>query len=119
MDSNNLIIVRGAGDISTGTIHRLARAGFPVLDFIWFTRDQLEKDRLKIVERAEQEIRYPMFVKPASLGSSIGVSKAGNGCVRIMRLSNGTRSTSTSDGIRTCSGAMTGENGHSFLILRG
>ena len=31
MDSNNLIIVRGAGDISTGTIHRLARAGFPVL----------------------------------------------------------------------------------------
>ena len=28
---NNLIIVRGAGDISTGTIHRLFRAGFPVL----------------------------------------------------------------------------------------
>ena len=27
----NLIIVRGAGDISTGTIHRLFRAGFPVL----------------------------------------------------------------------------------------
>ena len=56
----------------------LRGAGFPVLDFIWFTRDQLEKDRLKIVERAEQEIRYPMFVKPASLGSSIGVSKALN-----------------------------------------
>jgi D-alanine-D-alanine ligase len=56
----------------------LRGAGFPVLDFIWFTRDQLEKDRLKIVERAEQEIRYPMFVKPASLGSSIGVSKAVN-----------------------------------------
>ena len=56
----------------------LRGAGFPVLDFIWFTRDQLEKDRLKIVERAEQEIRYPMFVKPASLGSSIGVYKALN-----------------------------------------
>ena len=27
----HLIIVRGAGDISTGTIHRLFRAGFPVL----------------------------------------------------------------------------------------
>ena len=26
-----MIIVRGAGDISTGTIHRLLRAGFPVL----------------------------------------------------------------------------------------
>lgn len=29
--NNGLIIVRGAGDISTGTIHRLHRAGFPVL----------------------------------------------------------------------------------------
>ena len=26
-----MIIIRGAGDISTGTIHRLFRAGFPVL----------------------------------------------------------------------------------------
>lgn len=53
----------------------LRGAGFPVLDFIWFTRDQLEHDRLLIIERAEKEIRYPMFVKPACLGSSIGVSK--------------------------------------------
>lgn len=28
---SDLIVVRGAGDISTGTIHRLFRAGFPVL----------------------------------------------------------------------------------------
>ena len=31
MQKSDLIIVRGAGDISTGTIHRLFRAGFPVL----------------------------------------------------------------------------------------
>lgn len=31
MQKYDLIIVRGAGDISTGTIHRLTRAGFPVL----------------------------------------------------------------------------------------
>ncbi len=31
MMNTDLIIVRGAGDISTGTIHRLARAGFAVL----------------------------------------------------------------------------------------
>lgn len=29
--SHNLIIVRGAGDIASGTIHRLYRAGFPVI----------------------------------------------------------------------------------------
>lgn len=31
MDNTELIVIRGAGDISTGTIHRLFRAGFPVL----------------------------------------------------------------------------------------
>ena len=31
MDQNDLVIVRGAGDISTGTLHRLHSAGFPVL----------------------------------------------------------------------------------------
>lgn len=31
MRNENLVVVRGAGDISTGTIHRLHRAGFPVL----------------------------------------------------------------------------------------
>ena len=31
MDQKDLVIVRGAGDISTGTLHRLHSAGFPVL----------------------------------------------------------------------------------------
>ena len=31
IDQNDLVIVRGAGDISTGTLHRLHSAGFPVL----------------------------------------------------------------------------------------
>ena len=38
-----MIIVRGAGDISTGTIHRLFRAGFPVL--------ALETDRPSAIRR--------------------------------------------------------------------
>lgn len=38
-----MIIVRGAGDISTGTIHRLFRAGFPVL--------VLETDRPSAIRR--------------------------------------------------------------------
>ena len=39
----HMIIVRGAGDISTGTIHRLHRAGFPVL--------ALESDRPSAIRR--------------------------------------------------------------------
>jgi len=56
----------------------LRGAGFPVLDFVWFTRDQLALERESIVEKIERKIKYPAFVKPAALGSSIGVSKANN-----------------------------------------
>ena len=56
----------------------LRGAGFPVLDFVWFTRDMLQTQREAIIERIEKKIKYPVFVKPASLGSSIGVSRAGS-----------------------------------------
>ena len=56
----------------------LRGAGYPVLDYVWFTRDELKTGREPIVERIEREIKYPAFVKPAALGSSIGVSKATN-----------------------------------------
>ena len=56
----------------------LRGAGFPVLDFVWFTREQLKKERQAVIERVEKEIKYPAFIKPAALGSSIGVSHAKN-----------------------------------------
>ena len=56
----------------------LRGAGFPVLDYVWFTRAQLEGQRAQIIENIEKKLKYPVFVKPASLGSSIGVSRAKN-----------------------------------------
>ena len=56
----------------------LRGAGFPVLDFVWFTREQLKKERQAVIERVEKEIKYPAFIKPAALGSSIGGSRAKN-----------------------------------------
>ena len=56
----------------------LRGAGFPVLDFVWVTREQLKKERQAVIERVEKEIKYPAFIKPAALGSSIGVSRAKN-----------------------------------------
>ena len=50
--------------------------GFPVLDYIWFTRDEWEKDAGEIIRRAEAKLSYPVFVKPANLGSSIGIARA-------------------------------------------
>ena len=56
----------------------LRGAGYPVLDFVWFTRDQLKSEREAVIAKVEKKIKYPAFVKPAALGSSIGVSRAGN-----------------------------------------
>lgn len=53
-------------------------AGFPVLPGCWFLRRAWEKDRALVMDSIEKELPYPVFVKPASLGSSIGVSRANN-----------------------------------------
>lgn len=49
---------------------------FPVLPSCWFLRKAWEKDQEAILDDIEQQLPYPIFVKPASLGSSIGVTKA-------------------------------------------
>lgn len=41
-------------------------------------RDSWAEKAQMLVERAERELGYPMFVKPARAGSSVGVSKARN-----------------------------------------
>lgn len=51
-------------------------AGFPVLPSCWFLRHAWETDRQAVLAQIEKELPYPVFVKPASLGSSIGVTKA-------------------------------------------
>ncbi|MBQ9264857.1 MAG: D-alanine--D-alanine ligase [Clostridia bacterium] len=49
---------------------------FPILPDCAVTRSQWEKDAEKVIERIEKALPYPVFVKPACLGSSIGVSPA-------------------------------------------
>jgi D-alanine-D-alanine ligase len=47
----------------------------PVLDSITVTRSQIQRDIQGIMQQAEQVAGYPLFTKPANLGSSVGVSK--------------------------------------------
>lgn len=51
-------------------------AGLPICRHIWFLRKAWENDRLSTLHRAVREVGFPCFVKPANLGSSVGVSKA-------------------------------------------
>lgn len=50
-------------------------AGLPICRHVWFLRSEWEDDRSSVVSRVESELGYPCFVKPANLGSSVGVSR--------------------------------------------
>lgn len=50
-------------------------AGLPVAEFICFKQRDRDRDPEGIVRRITDEIGFPCFVKPANLGSSVGISK--------------------------------------------
>jgi D-alanine-D-alanine ligase len=54
------------------------QAGLTIVDFEWFLRGQWEQDPEPILSRLKRRIGFPCFVKPANLGSSVGISKAEN-----------------------------------------
>jgi D-alanine-D-alanine ligase len=56
----------------------LRGSGLPILDFIHFTRAEWEADEDAIVNRIEAKFGFPVIVKPARLGSSIGIEVAAN-----------------------------------------
>ena len=53
-------------------------AGLPVLPGTWYTRTHWRANRASVLDDVEKVLGYPVFVKPANLGSSIGVSPAAN-----------------------------------------
>ena len=50
--------------------------GLPVVEHIVVKRKRWESDPESVMDEAEQALGYPCFVKPANLGSSVGISKA-------------------------------------------
>jgi D-alanine-D-alanine ligase len=58
--------------VSTKAIMR--EHGIPVVDYVVFRRHDWQKDREAVLDRIE-ELGYPVFIKPATLGSSIGIGR--------------------------------------------
>lgn len=52
------------------------QAGLPMCKYVWFLRTQWQSDRAKIMKTIKRKLGLPCFVKPANLGSSVGVSRA-------------------------------------------
>src|SRR5450631_935147 len=53
-------------------------AGIPIVKHVTILRAAWEKDPKKVQKLMESKLTYPVFVKPANLGSSVGISKAHN-----------------------------------------
>lgn len=53
-----------------------SEAGLPICKHTWFLRSEYEKNADAVVAGVERAVGFPCFVKPANLGSSVGVSKA-------------------------------------------
>jgi D-alanine-D-alanine ligase len=53
-------------------------AGLPIVKHITILRSEWNKDARKIEKTVSGKLKYPVFVKPANLGSSVGISKAHN-----------------------------------------
>lgn len=71
---NTLASANGMDKITMKQI--LAANGIPVVAYEWFTDQQWHSDRDAIIERVEKNLGYPVIVKPANLGSSVGISAA-------------------------------------------
>ena len=52
------------------------QAGLPICKHIWFLRSQWRSNPEKILRNVKGNLGLPCFVKPANLGSSVGVSRA-------------------------------------------
>ena len=73
---NTLSSANGMDKITMKMI--LKDAGIPVVDYVWFTDKQWFRERDALIERIESTIGYPVIVKPANLGSSVGIGRADN-----------------------------------------
>ncbi len=56
----------------------LAASDIPVVDYVWFTDKQWYAQRDSLIAKVEEKLGYPVIIKPANLGSSVGISRADN-----------------------------------------
>ena len=70
-------VLGSAAGMDKDVMKRLfAQAGLPIVKHVTLLRADWEKSPRKAIAQIETALKYPVFVKPANLGSSVGISKA-------------------------------------------
>ncbi|MDE7408266.1 MAG: D-alanine--D-alanine ligase, partial [Muribaculaceae bacterium] len=73
---NTLASANGMDKITMKMI--LQSEGVPVVPYVWFTDKQWFGQREELLSKIEDKLGYPVIVKPANLGSSVGIGRAAN-----------------------------------------
>jgi D-alanine-D-alanine ligase len=69
-------VLASSAGMDKDVMKRLFRdAGLPVVPWELALRGDWEHDPARVRKRIEKRLRYPFFVKPANLGSSVGITK--------------------------------------------
>jgi D-alanine-D-alanine ligase len=70
-------VLGSAAGMDKDVMKRLFRdAGLAIVRHLTVLRADWQKDSKRVRKEIEKKLKYPVFVKPANLGSSVGVSKA-------------------------------------------
>jgi D-alanine-D-alanine ligase len=72
-------VLGSAAGMDKDAMRRLFQsAKLPMVKWVTFLRGEWEKSPKKVRAKIEAALKYPVFVKPANLGSSVGITKAHN-----------------------------------------
>lgn len=63
----------------------------PVVDYVWFTDKQWFAQKDALIAKIEKDLGYPVIVKPANLGSSVGIGRAKDRTQLIDRINDAER----------------------------
>jgi len=72
----NGVLASSAGMDKVTMKQLFAQVGLMQTPYVHFIRSGWRRDREQLLDQMEQELKWPVFVKPANLGSSVGISKA-------------------------------------------
>ncbi|CAM3217291.1 D-alanine--D-alanine ligase [Filibacter tadaridae] len=72
----NGVLASSAGMDKVVMKQLFAQAGLKQVPYVHFIRSGWATEKERLVEQMEKELGWPVFVKPANLGSSVGISKA-------------------------------------------
>ena len=74
----NGVLASAAGMDKVVMKQLFTQAGLKQVPYVYFIRSEWESNRKELLKKIESELKWPLFVKPANLRSSVGITKANN-----------------------------------------